>query len=100
MRNCGLGKHDAERKPAFSDASLGAAAETAQQARVHAALAGDWSLLLSTHIRQLTSGCNSSSRRPIVSLLEHLDSHAHTQHTDTHTYIHMIKIIKINRKSV
>lgn len=70
-----------------------------QALRALATLAGDPSSVSSTHIRQLTTTCNFSSRRsnPLLTSMGHAHAHtrAHTHthgHTCTSTLKHMFKI--------
>lgn len=66
------------------------AGEMARQLRTHSALIKDLSLVPGTHIRWLTSSCNSSFRGPKVS-----DSgHCSNVHKGTHA--HIIKNNKID----
>jgi hypothetical protein len=61
--------------------------ERAQQLRVHNALAGDLSLVPSTH-RQFTTACNFITRGPNACLHTGFHSHLHTHPNTTppHTY--------------
>ena len=69
--------------------------EMAQWSRAFSAVLENWSLDPSTHAKQLTNACNSSSKGSDISfgLYGHLNAQTHTQtdmgtqmHTHTHTH--------------
>ena len=55
---------------------------------VFAALAEDLGLVLSTHVRQLTTACNSNSRGSDRHLHRHREHMCTQTHTQTHTHTH------------
>jgi hypothetical protein len=71
--------------------------EMTQWSRAFSAVLENWSLDPSTHAKQLTNACNSSSKGSDISfgLYGHLNAQTHTQtdmgtqmHTHTHTHTH------------
>lgn len=71
------------------------ARELIQWLEASIAFAKDPSSILNTHVGQVTTTCNSSSRGPISSWPPWVLHSCEDTHTDTHMHI-ILKIIKIN----